>query len=73
MYVMYACCVWFQLQMSNILRLVSGQVDRNHVEELESQLNEARNEIQTLSTKIAKLTTDGVNILVLFISRVVSN
>lgn len=72
MYVMYACCVWFQLQMSNILRLVSGQVDRNHVEELESQLNEARNEIQTLSTKIAKLTTDGVNILVLFISRVVS-
>ena len=63
MYVMYACCVWFQLQMSNILRLVSGQVDRNHVEELESQLNEARNEIQTLSTKIAKLTTDGVNIL----------
>ena len=73
MYVMYACCVWFQLQMSNILRLVSGQVDSNHVEELESQLNEARNEIQTLSTKIAKLTTDGVNILVLFISRVVSN
>ena len=63
----------FQLQMSNILRLVSGQVDSNHVEELESQLNEARNEIQTLSTKIAKLTTDGVNILVLFISRVVSN
>ena len=54
----------FQLQMSNILRLVSGQVDSNHVEELDSQLNEARNEIQTLSTKIAKLTTDGVNILV---------
>ena len=69
MYVVYE----FQLQMSNILRLVSGQVDSNHVEELESQLNEARNEIQTLSTKIAKLTTDGVNILVLFISRVVSN
>ena len=68
MYVVYE----FQLQMSNILRLVSGQVDSNHVEELESQLNEARNEIQTLSTKIAKLTTDGVNILVLFISRVVS-
>ena len=59
--------------MSNILRLVSGQVDSNHVEELESQLNEARNEIQTLSTKIAKLTTDGVNILVRFISRVMSN
>ena len=69
MYVVYE----FQLQMSNILRLVSGQVDSNHVEELESQLNEARNEIQTLSTKIAKLTTDGVNILVRFISRVVSN
>ena len=59
MYVVYE----FQLQMSNILRLVSGQVDSNHVEELESQLNEARNEIQTLSTKIAKLTTDVVNIL----------
>jgi len=48
-----------KLQMSNILRLVSGQVDNNHVDELESQLNEARNEIQSLSTKVAKLTADG--------------
>lgn len=55
--------------MSNILRLVSGQVDNNHVDELESQLNEARNEIQSLSTKVAKLTADGVNILVIIFTK----
>lgn len=51
--------------MSNILRLASGQVDSNHVEVLESQLNEARNEIQTLSTKLTKISSDEVNIMLI--------
>ncbi|KAF6033028.1 SPDL1 [Bugula neritina] len=46
-----------KLQMSNIIRMASGQVDSNHVTELENQLTEARNEIRYLTLK---LSTDEV-------------
>lgn len=49
-----------QVQMSNVLRMASGQVDSQHVSEMESQLHEARAEVQSLTAKLNKLSSSEV-------------
>lgn len=49
------------MQMSDVLRMASGQVDSLHVAELETQLHEARSEIQVLNTKLNKMKSSGVS------------